>query len=88
MKQTAVFRTAGEICFYFSVLYIFDIFKTWRLPMALFTAACFALGFVIVRCRAKLLRLLLSLLPGLCFLLGPWDWPLLFPALTFRKSKS
>ena len=83
MKQTAVFRITGEICFFFSVLYIFNSFKTWRLPMALFAAACFALGFVIVRCRGKLLRLLLSLLPGLCFLLGPWNWLLLFPALAW-----
>lgn len=83
MKQTAVFRTTGEICFYFSVLYVFDVFRAWWLPIALFTAACFGLGFVIVQCRGSLARLGLSLLPGLCFLLGPLDWLLLFPALAW-----
>ena len=51
MKQTSVFRVTGDICFYFAVLNVFSVFRAWRLPMALFTALCFALGFVIVRCR-------------------------------------
>lgn len=83
MKQTAVFRTTGEICFYFAVLYVFKVFETWLLPMALFAAACLILGLVIVQCRNKLLRLLLALLPGLCFLIGPMDWLLLFPCVAW-----
>lgn len=83
MKQTSVFRVTAEICFFFSVLNIFDAFRKWWLPMAVFTAACFALGFLIVRFRSKLLRLALSLLPGLSFLLAELHPLLLFPALAW-----
>ena len=42
------------------------------LPLFLLVAACFALGLVIVRLDSAALRFLLSLLPGLCFLLIPF----------------
>lgn len=83
MKNSFVIRVTGEICFFFSVLSIFPIFRSWWLPLALFTAACFALGFLIVRCKSTALRLLLSLLPGLCFLLAPLHWLLIFPGFAW-----
>ena len=83
MRQTSVFRVTGEICFYFSVLNVFSAFYAWRLPMALFAAACLLLGLVIVRCQNAAARLVLSLLPGLCFLAGPPDPLLLFPAVAW-----
>ena len=83
MRQTSVFRVTGEICFYFSVLNVFSAFYAWRLPMALFAAACLLLGLVIVRCQNAAARLALSLLPGLCFLAGPPDPLLLFPAVAW-----
>ena len=83
MKQTSVFRVTGDICFYFAVLNVFSVFHVWRLPMALFAALCLALGFVIVRCKNGAARLALALLPGLCFLMGPLEWPLIFPALAW-----
>ena len=51
MKQTAVIRVTGEICFFFSILNVFEYYRTLWLPMALFTAACFGVGFLIVRCK-------------------------------------
>ena len=83
MKQTHVFRVTAEICFFFAVLNVFDAFRDWWLPMAVFTAACFALGFLIIRFQSKTLRLVLSLLPGLSFLLCPLSWLLVFPALAW-----
>ncbi len=81
MKQASVFRVTGEICFYFAVLHLFGAFRQWELPLAAFALACFALGFVIVLCRSAPLRLLLSLLPGLCFLPEGPQPLLLFPAM-------
>ncbi|MBO4377930.1 MAG: hypothetical protein J5889_03145 [Clostridia bacterium] len=80
MRQTSVIRITGDICFFFSVLSIFKAFQAWRLPMALFAAACFLLGFVIVRCANPALRGILALLPALCFLTAKPGWLLLIPA--------
>lgn len=83
MKQTAVIRVTGEICFFFSILNVFEYYRTLWLPMALFTAACFGVGFLIVRCKKALTRFCLSLLPGLCFLLAPLEPLVLFPVLAW-----
>ena len=80
MRQTSVIRITGDICFFFSVLSIFKAFQAWRLPMALFVAACFLLGIVIVRCANPALRGILALLPALCFLTAKPGWLLLIPA--------
>ena len=79
MKQTSVLRVTAEICFFFSILNVFDAFHAWRLPMALFTAACLLLGLVIVRLKNPPARLFLSVLPALCFLTGPFSLLLIFP---------
>ncbi len=81
MKQTSVIRITAGICFCFSVLNVFSAFHVWRLPMALFTAACLLLGLVIVRCGSPALRLVLSLLPAVCFLPGPFSPLLILPGL-------
>ena len=39
MKQTTVIRVTGELCFFFAVLNVFEAFRDWWLPMAVFTAA-------------------------------------------------
>lgn len=83
MKQTHVFRVTAEICFFFAVLNVFEVYHGLWLPMAVFTAACFALGFLIVRFQSKTLRLVLSLLPALAFLLGEIGLPLVLPALAW-----
>ena len=83
MKQTFVYRVSGEICFFFSVLNVFDAFRALRLPMALFAAACLALGLVIVRCKSAWLRFGLALLPGLSFLIGPWNLFLIAPGFAW-----
>ena len=83
MKQTTVIRVTGELCFFFAVLNVFKAFQDWWLPMAVFTAACLALGFLIVRFKNKWARLALSLLPGLSFLLCPLSLLLIFPALAW-----
>ena len=80
MRQTSVIRVTGGICFYFAVLSIFKAFHAWRLPMALFAAACLLLGFVIVRCANPVLRGMLALLPALTFLIAQPGWLLLIPA--------
>ena len=83
MKQTFVYRVSGEICFFFSVLNVFDAFRALRLPMALFAVACLALGLVIVRCKSAWLRFGLALLPGLSFLIGPWNLFLIAPGFAW-----
>ena len=83
MKQTAVLRVTGEICLYFSILYVFEVFANWWMPMAVFVAACFVLGFLIVQCKSAPLRFLLSLLPGLSFLLCELHPLLALPALAW-----
>ena len=83
MKQTFVYRVTGEICFFFSVLNVFEAFRSLRLPMALFALACLALGLLIVRCKSAWLRCGLALLPGLCFVIGPWNLLLIAPGLAW-----
>ena len=81
MKKVAAYRIFADLCFYFSILSIFPALRPWQLPMALFAAACLLVSLIAVHCPYRLLRLLLSLLPGLCFLKAPLAFPLVFPAL-------
>ena len=83
MKRTAALRVTGEICFYYSVLTLFPAFQRWQWPMAAFTLACLVVGLLAVGLRSAPLRLLLSLLPGVCFLFGPLSLLLIFPALAW-----
>ena len=83
MKLTFVFRIAAEICFYFSVLHAATLADAFTLPMALFAAACLLLGLVIVRISNPVIRGLLALLPGLCFLLAPFTWLLILPVFAW-----
>ncbi len=83
MKKTAVLRVCSDICAFFAILQLFPVLRNARLPLALFAAACFVLGFVIVRVRSKALRLLLSLLPGLCLLLAGLHPMMLLPGLVW-----
>ena len=83
MKQTSVLRVTAEICFYFAVLSVVGAFQAWRLPMALFAAACLLIGLVTVRVSNPAARLALSILPGLCFVIGPYQLLLVFPALAW-----
>ena len=83
MKLTFVFRIAAEICFYFSVLHAATLANAFTLPMALFAAACLLLGLVIVRINNPVIRGVLALLPGLCFLLAPFTWLLILPVFVW-----
>ncbi len=83
MKRTTAFRITADLCFYFCVLSIFPALRPWQLPMLLFTAAAFLVTLLAVYCPYALLRFLLSLLPGLCFLLAPVKFPLFFPGLAW-----
>ena len=83
MKLTFVFRIAAEICFYFSVLHAATLANAFTLPMALFAAACLLLGLVIVRINNPVIRGVLALLPGLCFLLAPFTWLLILPVFAW-----
>ena len=83
MKLTFVFRIAAEICFYFSVLHAATLANAFTLPMALFAAACLLLGLVIVRINNPVIRGLLALLPGLCFLIAPFTWLLILPVFAW-----
>ena len=83
MKRTAALRVTGEICFYFSVLTLFPAFQQWQLTMAGFALACLVVGLVAVGLRSAPLRILLSLLPGACFLFGALSWLLVFPGLAW-----
>ena len=79
MKRTAALRLTGEICFYYSILAMFPVFRQWALPMAGFTLACLLVGLAAVGLKSAPLRLLLSLIPGVCFLPAPLHWMLVFP---------
>lgn len=81
MKKTAPARITADLCFYFSLLCFFPALKPWQSAMALFAAASFIAALIAVRCPHAVLRLLLALLPGLCFLLAPLKPLLFFPAL-------
>ncbi len=83
MKLTFVFRIAAEICFYFSVLHAATLANAFTLPMALFAAACLLLGLVIVRIQSPVIRGILALLPGLCFLIAPFTWLLILPVFAW-----
>ena len=83
MKRTTAFRITADLCFYFSILNIFPALRPWQLPMLLFTAAAFLVTLLAVYCPYAPLRFLLSLLPGLCFLLAPLDFLLFFPGLAW-----
>ena len=83
MKRTAALRVTGEICFYYSILTLFPAFQRWQLPMAGFTLACLVVGLIAVGLQSMPLRLLLSLLPGVCFLFAEMHWLLAFPALAW-----
>ena len=83
MKRSASLRIAAGICFYFSVLSMFPAFKPYQLCFAVFAAAAFLVTLPAVHCRSTILRLLLGLLPGLAFLLAPFEPILFFPALAW-----
>ena len=83
MKQTSVLRVTADICFYYAVLSAIGAFQAWRLPMALFAAACLLLGLIIVRFASPAPRLLLAVLPGLCFLTGPFSLLMFIPLLAW-----
>ena len=81
MKHTFVLRITAGICFYFSVQNIFEALHVWRLPMALFTAFSLLLGMIIVRFRNQAIRGILSIVPALCFLVGPFSLMIILPLL-------
>ena len=57
-----------------------NLITPWSLQLAILVASCFALGFLIVRLDSMALRCLLSLLPGLTFLMSPFQPILLIHA--------
>ena len=57
-----------------------NLIAPWSLQLAILVAACFVLGFLIVRLDSMVLRCLLSLLPGLTFLMSPFQPILLIHA--------
>ena len=83
MKQTSVIRITAGICFYFAVLNAVSAFQAWRLPMALFTAACLLAGLLIVRFENPAVRVFLAVLPALCFLAGPYSLLMIVPLLAW-----
>ena len=52
MKRTAALRVTGEICFYFSILTLFPVFRRWTLPMAGFALSCLVVALVAVMSSA------------------------------------
>lgn len=80
MKRTAAYRITADLCFYFSILSIFPALRPWQTPMALFAAACLVVSLIAVHCPYRVVRLLLALLPGLCFLRAELSPLLVFPA--------
>ena len=48
-----------------------NLIAPWASQLAVLTAACFVLGFVIIRVNNAAVRFILSLLPGLSFLMSP-----------------
>lgn len=81
MKRAAAYRFTADLCFYFSILSIFPSLRAWMLPMALFVAAFFVVTLIAVHVPWWPLRLLLALLPGLCFIGAEIKFLLVFPAL-------
>ena len=77
--------------FSFSVLYtasdemgingvVTNLIAPWSLQLAILVAACFVIGYVIIFVGNAALRFLLSLLPGLSFLMSPFQPILLIHA--------
>ena len=83
MKQTSILRVTADICFFYAILSAISVFQAWRLPMALFATACLLLGLIIVRLNNPVPRILLALLPGLCFLIGPFSLLMIVPLLAW-----
>ena len=50
-----------------------NLVAPWELQLAVLSGACLALGFVIVHVESAALRFILSLVPGLSFLMSPFD---------------
>ena len=70
--------------FSFSVLYtvsdetgvhgvVTNLIEPWSLQLAVFVASCFIVGLVVTRMENAALRFVLSLLPGLSFLMSPFQ---------------
>ena len=57
-----------------------NLIAPWSLQLLVFFLACFALGFIIVRIERPVPRFILSLLPGLSFLMSPFQPILLMHA--------
>ncbi len=57
-----------------------NLIAPWSLQLAILVAACFAVGYVIIYVDNAALRFLLSLLPGLSFLMSPFQPILLIHA--------
>lgn len=79
IKRTAALRLSAEIAFFYSFLCLFDIFRPWVLPMAVFTAAAMIVGYAAAGIKNPALRGLLSLIPSLAFLLGPFKLAIAAP---------
>lgn len=60
-----------------------NLIAPWAFQLAILVASCFALGFLIVRVENRGLRFLLSLLPGLSFLMSPFEQILLIHAVAW-----
>ena len=63
--------------------WVTNLIAPWSSQLAILVAACFALGFLIVRLDSTALRCLLSLLPGLTFLMSPFQPILLIHAVAW-----
>ena len=57
-----------------------NLIAPWSTQLAVLVGACFALGFLIVRVDNAVIRFILSLLPGLSFLMSPFQPVLLIHA--------
>ncbi len=60
-----------------------NITSPWALQIAVLIAACLALGFITVRIESAAVRFVLSLLPGLSFLMSPFRPVILLHAAAF-----
>ncbi len=83
MKRTAAYRFVSDICFYYAILSVFQPMLPMQGPMALFTAASFAVSLAAVYCPWAPLRFVLALLPGVAFLQAKADFLLIFPILAW-----
>ncbi|MCR5664455.1 MAG: hypothetical protein K6G17_06200 [Oscillospiraceae bacterium] len=83
MKRMPAFRLTADLCFFFSLLLMFPVFRGWWLPMAVFTGLAFLCLLAAVNLRSAVLRILLALIPGIGFLMIGPDLLLIFPALAW-----